>query len=101
MSDMEFTDHHNVHLNIDEDVYLSIYQNSETTLTTVVPVYYATEIPIGTPLECYEGEVLNEMILCCLTKDYSIWENQLVFEFDEEVSNDNEVSNVVVLGEHR
>lgn len=101
MSDMEFTDHHNIHLNIDEDVYLSIYQNSETTLTTVVPVYYVSEIPIGTPLECYEAEVLNEMILACLVKDYSIWENQLVFEFDDSVSNDNEVNNVVVLGEHR
>ena len=41
------------------------------------------------------------MILACLVKDYSIWENQLVFEFDHQAGNDNEVSNIVVLGEHR
>ena len=82
----------NIYIQIDDDTYLSIYQDEESGVQECVPMRYKDNALLGHPVHYATVDELADILEDVVHRDYSLFNsspNQVNYTFDEEVSNDN------------
>lgn len=81
----------NIYVQIDDDTYLSLYQDEDTGVQECVPMTYKDNTMLGQPVYYATVDELADILDEVAHKDYSRFsqqEQQFIFTFDE-VKNDN------------
>lgn len=79
----------NVTFKVDDTYSLSVYQDENSGQRECVPVYNGGGL-IGEPVFFEDFVELIELYDSVQSHDFKIWENQYIFEFEEEYTNDND-----------
>lgn len=77
----------NILLELDDDRAISFYQDDNTRQLEIVPVHKDSGL-IGDPVYINDVADLVDILIGCQNNDFSVFENQYVFEFEEH-TNDN------------
>ena len=77
----------NIQIQLDEDKFISFYQDDNTGQLEIVPVMEEGGL-IGEPVHINDVAELVDILIACQNNDFLIFENQYVFEFETSANDD-------------
>lgn len=78
----------NITLELDNDRFISFYQDNTSGRVEILPIWYKDNEWIGEPVTVNNVADLVDILIGCQNNDFAVFDNQYVFEFDT-VANDD------------